>query len=89
MSRTGADEQGHQDNTELSRLNDSLRQGICPYEDVAFYLAPLCGVALNFISGELAGVNQAVQVARFECNFATIDAGNTQTMHTYIYISCL
>ena len=48
---------------QLNRLVRSLGKQECPYEEVAFFLAPMCGVTLNFIAGESS---TGVQISRFE-----------------------
>lgn len=47
----------------LQRMVTSLDLDQHPYEDLGFFLAPLCGVTLNFIAGDC--VDGEMQVARF------------------------
>ena len=84
MSRTGADEQGHQDNTELSRLNDSLRQGMCPYEDVAFYLACMTNTTCQFklmSEGICACIHINVQSAHYTGTVQRVSIPSKQCHH--------
>ena len=59
----------------IDRMKESLADGICPYEDVAFFLAPMLKATINVVAGSTQ--LNALTVQRFE---APLNAGELITV---------